>query len=126
MGVCKTSECVLSFDPVRERSTPFLNCLCSYLFLWAWPLCSIYLILCEYTECENSKCKVCFWRALGWFSVGKTTIRPLLKENEGFLADVLSKPTSLRPLKNSLSVKTSSLGLKVYTESRERAPGEKV
>lgn len=50
----------------------------------------------------------------------------LKKEDRSVLADVLSKPASFRPLKNSLYVKTRSLGLKVHMESSGRAPGENV
>lgn len=77
---------------------------------------------------------MCFWSALGGFLLGRQLYglsappTPKLKKKRrlSVLADVLSKPASFRPLKNSLYVKTSSLGLKVHMESSERDPGENV
>lgn len=59
-----------------------------------------------------------FLESIRWLSAGKTTVQPLCSP-PAVLADVLSKP---RPLKNSLYVKTSSLGVEVHMESGGGAP----
>lgn len=145
MGVCETREYVLAFDYDQEGlillfffprlSVDLFVCVhaCRLARIQYIPVCmhSHLLTAMQTATKADSADNECFWSALGGFLLGGQTIcllssSKLKKRRPSVLAAVLSKPASLRPLKNSPYVKTRSLGLKVHMESGGGAPGENV